>query len=317
MDVSGVCLVFARLHCCGGGQLRVSCVKKPFLRLVCFSLVLAFSALAGAGLPCDSDPEDGYDIMKSRMNRTGWDEAYTDGYLKFGLSILCLNGNQRSKVGQSFESGMGHIQHAADRNHIMGLFFMGVYEQTDGNFDRSTTSDLQRLSNAIHYLKKARGLIEANPRYPKGTTTTTIVFEETKTKVPVSLVIFSKINHLYKEVYSKEVWADRERRSPAHKDIQELLADLEKATKKCLAFRGSPSHWVQKEKAIRFRDVQCGAYGDFARKVRHLEKERLEVASKCQPVDQLKNCEEYIVVENKINAVFIETDNRLKPIKWL
>ena len=281
-------------------------------------LGLAFSSPAGA-LPCDDDPEEGYRIMKSYMDSVGWENAHIDSYFKFGVSILCLNDNQRSKVQQSFDSGMGHIQYAADRNDIMGLFFMGVYEQTDGNFDDSTSSDLQKLSNAIHYLKKARDLIEANPHYPEGTTTTTIVFEETKTKVPISLVIFAKINYLYQEVYSKEVWADRERRSPAHKDIKGLLTDLENSTKKCLAFRRPKvvSSWVQKEKAIRFRDVNCGAYGDLARKFRSLEGERLAVASNCQPVDKLKNCEEYTVVEDKINDVFIETDNRIKPLMLL
>ncbi len=294
-----------------------SCVKKLLPWSVCFlSALTSFHAL---GLSCNPDPENSYDVMKSHMDYTGWDEAYTDAYLKFGLSILCLNDNQRSKVQQSFESGMGHIQHAADRNDIMGLYFMGVYEKTDGNFDRSTSSNLQKLSNAIHYLKKARDLIVANPRYPDGTTTTTIVYEKTKAEVPISLIIFSKINHLYQEIYLKEVLADRERRSPAHKDIKGLLADLENSTSKCLAFRRAEvvSSWTQKEKAIQLRDVSCGAYGDFSRKLRSLEEERLAVASNCQPVDKLKNCEEYLDVEDKMEAVIRETENRLKPLVLL
>ncbi len=292
-----------------------SCVKKLLPWSVCFlSALTSFHAL---GLPCDPDPEYYYDVMKSHMEHIEWKAHYTDAYLQFGLSILCLNDNQRSKVQQSFESGMGHIQHAADRDDIMGLYFMGVYEKTDGNFDRSTSSNLQKLSDAIHYLKKARDLIVANPRYPDGTTTTTIVYEKTKAEVPISLVIFSKINHLYQMVYVRELETDRESGNPEHKDTVALLTDLENSTSKCLAFQTSVSLWTQKEKAIQFRDINCGAYGDFAEKVRTIEKERLAVASNCQPVDKLKNCKEYLDVEDKINAVFKKKKNRLKPLKDL
>ena len=197
---------------------------------------------------------------------------------------------------------MEYIQHAADRNDIMGLYFMALYEETEGNFDHSTSSDLQKLSNAIDYPERARGLIEANPHYPRGRGTT-IVSEEIQRKTPISLVIFSKINHLYQMVYVRKLETDRESKNVAHKDTLGLLTDLENSTKKCPAFPFQKprvvSYWYHKEKAIQFRDVNCGVDGDFARKVRHLEKERLAVASNSQPVDKLKNCEEYIVIENK------------------
>ena len=56
-------------------------------------LGLAFSSPASA-LPCSTDPEDNYDLMKSHMEHIEWKAHYTDAYLQLGVSILCLNDKQ-------------------------------------------------------------------------------------------------------------------------------------------------------------------------------------------------------------------------------
>ena len=279
-------------------------MKKILLLAVCsFSALVSSHTFGQHLLPCNDDPEQTYYTIKSYENQNN-----DNVKLQLGLSILCLNHDQRSKVSQSFDSGIEHIKYAADRNNILGLYFLAMSEKTDGYFDFSTSNNVQKLRNAIQYLKHAINSIENNSMYPKNETNMTIEFEKTKKTLPISLKIFREINYLYRAKYIKELWADRDRHKEERTQLSyyttNLLFNLAKMSQKCLDFNRPEviSYWHQKEKMIYFKNTECGASLDFITKIFPLEKERWTVAKNCQS-DKLKDCKKYIAVENKIKVV--------------
>ena len=99
----------------------------------------------------------------------------------------------------------------------------------------------------------------------------------------------------------KELWANIEKKNQTN--IINLLLHLTNASNGRLAFNDSKVSSYCHQDVIQFRYDECGASADLARKLLPLEKERSTVIENCQPVDKLKDCEEYRIIEDKIKTV--------------
>ncbi len=190
------------------------------------------------------------------------------------------------------EEGITYLQKAADANHIVANFLLGIYHRNNHSFNpKNMTTDLENWNQNIHYFTKAIQIIESLPNYPKNTTDETL-FRESKNHI--SYHIFSSLPDLYFTKYSLIIDNNKKYTN----DTLGILNKVSEAATQCLKRPALPIWQKNKENVYKKQQMKCNTLLRAVKTIYPLEQQRIKISQTC--AEPFKECTEHNEILNKI-----------------
>ena len=241
-------------------------------RVIPFLLGLGLWAFSGGAyavgdmIGCSGSNQAIYETNLNVMRKNPKDTTF----YHVGIDALCLG---------KIKEGMGYIQQASDRGHIVATTIIAKYYKTDGTLDGPApiTSNPEYFEFALEYYEKSIQQIEsAGSQYPEGVNEDMPNLER---KSQTSAFAFNQLPNLYYTAYVRsigEILNSAEKLE--FKDSLEVLNMMRDSAQNCLE-RSPLSVWPRN--TYRALQVKCQARKDFAEHALNLEERRIAVANNC------------------------------------
>ena len=184
------------------------------------------------------------------------------------------------------EEGITHLQKAADADHIVANFVLGVYHRNNHSFNpKNMTNDLENWNQNIYYFTKAVQIIKSLPNYPQNTTDETI-FRESRNHI--SYHIFASLPDLYLTKYYLIIDNIINNNTNYTNETLDTLNKMNEAATQCLN-RPAVSVWNKnKENIYKKQQTKCNTLLTAVKTIYPLEQQRTQIIKSC--TEPLKGC---------------------------
>ncbi len=259
-----------------------------------FIFLFSYSGLATNHIPfCDSShTKERYNELQQLIKK----DSNIDHIYHLAQVSFCL--------GEE-EEGVAYLQKAADANHIVANFLLGIYYKNNHSFNPAnakSNTDSANWDKTINYYTKTAELIESLPNYPEESSEETKLMESTD---HVSYWLFTQLPALYLDKYlfitvNSAPITNKEKVT----DTLDVLNKVKESATQCLN-RPALSIWQKdKEDIYKKQQMVCNALLNTVKMIYPLEQHRIQAGKNC--IVPLNKCSEYNGTLHKILQLIIQ-----------